>query len=109
MPERNHTEIWSTRLQREILALESSDDESKKIEILPPFIKAIAHKLSIEGGIAKIEFRIDVELSEEADATSGAAEAAEKKEEGGIAMKMLPMLILTGKALSRIHLNPMMQ
>jgi hypothetical protein len=83
MPERNHTEIWSTRLQREILALESSDDESKKIEILPPFIKAIAHKLSIEGGIAKIEFRIDVELSEEADATSGAAEAAEKKEEGG--------------------------
>jgi len=83
MPERNHTEIWSTRLQREILALESSDDESKKIEILPPFIKAIAHKLSIEGGIAKIEFRIDVELSEEADATSGAAEAVEKKEEGG--------------------------
>jgi hypothetical protein len=83
MPERNHTEIWSTRLQREILALESSDDESKKIELLPPFIKAIGHQLNIESGKAKIEFRIDVELSEEADAASGAAEAVEKKEEGG--------------------------
>jgi hypothetical protein len=81
MPERNHTEIWSTRLQREILALESSDDESKKIELLPPFIKAVGHTLNIEGGKAKIEFRIDVELSEEAQAISGAAEVAKK--EGG--------------------------
>ena len=56
----------STRLQREILALESSDDESKKIELLPPFIKTIGHTLNIEGGIAKIEFRIDVEVPEKA-------------------------------------------
>ena len=59
MGDRN-AEIWSTRLQREILALESSDDESEKMELLPPFIKTIGHTLSIEGGIAKIEFRIDV-------------------------------------------------
>jgi len=75
MTDRN-TEIWATRLQREILALESSDDESKKIELLPPFIKTIGHTLSIEGGIAKIEFRIDVELADGAtlpkkDATAG--------------------------------------
>ena len=76
MGDRN-AEIWSTRLQREILALESSDDESKKMELLPPFIKTIGHTLSIEGGIAKIEFRIDVELGEESkesvDATPGEA------------------------------------
>jgi hypothetical protein len=82
MPERNHTEIWSTRLQREIVALESSDDESKKIELLPPFIKTIGHKFNFEGGKAKILFRIDVELSDEAQATSGATEADEKKEGG---------------------------
>ena len=61
----------STRLQREILALESSDDESKKIELLPPFIKTIGHTLNIEGGIAKIEFRIDVEVPEK---TAGSEE-----------------------------------
>lgn len=62
-----NAEIWSTRLQREILALESTDDESTKktVQLLPPFIKHIAHTLNIEGGIAKIEFRIDVEVSEE--------------------------------------------
>mmetsp|Transcript_21575 Transcript_21575/g.35588 ORF Transcript_21575/g.35588 Transcript_21575/m.35588 type:complete len:692 (-) Transcript_21575:1626-3701(-) len=62
MNDRN-IEIWSTRLQREILALESSDDESKKIELLPPFISTLGHTLNIEGGIAKVEFRIDVENS----------------------------------------------
>jgi len=86
MGDRN-VEIWSTRLQREIIALESSDDASKKIELLPPFITTAGHTLSIEGGIAKIEFRIDVELAEEAQinavesSVKGAA-AAEKKEDG---------------------------
>ena len=79
MNDRN-IEIWSTRLQREILALESSDDESKKIELLPPFISTLGHTLNIEGGIAKVEFRIDVEKSvavsdaaagEEGDAAEG--------------------------------------
>lgn len=59
-----NAEIWSTRLQREILALESNDDDSKKMELLPPFIKTLGHTLNIEGGIAKIEFRIDVEVAE---------------------------------------------
>ena len=82
MPERNHTEIWSTRLQREILALESSDDESMKIELLPPFIKTVGHKFNFEGGKAKVLFRIDVVLSNEAQGISGATEAYEKKEGG---------------------------
>ena len=63
-----NAEIWSTRLQREILALETTtDDESTKktVQLLPSFIKTIGHTLNIEGGIAKIEFRIDVEVSEE--------------------------------------------
>jgi len=77
MNDRN-IEIWSTRLQREIIALESSDDESKKIELLPPFISTLGHTLNIEGGIAKVEFRIDVEKSEKgSDATAAAAAAGE--------------------------------
>lgn len=72
MNERN-IEIWSTRLQREILALESSDDESKKIELLPTFITTIGHTLNIEGGIAKVEFQIDVEKGEKEDSVDAAA------------------------------------
>ncbi len=72
MNERN-IEIWSTRLQREILALESSDDESKKIELLPTFITTIGHTLNIEGGIAKVEFQIDVEKGEREDSVDAAA------------------------------------
>mmetsp|Transcript_23046 Transcript_23046/g.48686 ORF Transcript_23046/g.48686 Transcript_23046/m.48686 type:complete len:802 (+) Transcript_23046:169-2574(+) len=78
MSDRN-TEIWSTRLQREILALESSDDESKKIELLPPFITTVGHTLNIEGGIAKIEFRIDVEVGEENTVNDDSGEAADSK------------------------------
>ncbi|KAL7471018.1 hypothetical protein ACHAXS_011303 [Conticribra weissflogii] len=77
MSDRN-TEIWSTRLQREILALESTDDESKKIELLPPFITTLGHTLNIEGGIAKIEFRIDVELGEKRDNDDSGVEVISK-------------------------------
>ena len=84
MNDRN-IEIWSTRLQREILALESSDDESKKIELLPPFISCLGHTLNIEGGIAKVEFRIDVEtsvaVSDAAAGEEGDAAETESNEE----------------------------
>ena len=66
-----NAEIWSTRLQREILALESSDDASKKLELLPPFITTVGHTLNIEGGIAKIEFRSDVERGPAAEVEDG--------------------------------------
>lgn len=85
-----NVEIWSTRLQREILALESSSslsDDPKKVELLPRFIRTAGHTLSIEAGIAKVEFRIDVELAEEAknDAVASSAEEASmavKKDDG---------------------------
>ena len=76
-----NAEIWSTRLQREILALESPSESSKKppvLELLPPFITTLGHTLNIEGGIAKIEFRIDVEKGDEVDA---AAVVEDDKEE----------------------------
>lgn len=87
-----NAEIWCTRLQREILALESSDDESKKIELLPPFITPIGHTLNIEGGIAKIEFRIDVDMppTPENNADNAAKEeviAAAKSEDGAVAVE----------------------
>ena len=85
MNDRN-IEIWSTRLQREIIALESSDDESKKIELLPPFISTLGHTLNIEGGIAKVEFRIDVEKSEKVS-DAAAATAAVAAGEGGDAIE----------------------
>lgn len=75
MPERNHIDIWSTRLQREILALET--DESKSNELLPPFIKYLSHTLNIESGKAKIEFLIYVELSEDDHAAAAAASERE--------------------------------
>ena len=86
-----NAEIWSTRLQREILALESTDDGSTKktVQLLPPFIKHIGHSLNIEGGIAKIEFRIDVEVSEEEEdggwgepEVDGGATWGDEEEEG---------------------------
>lgn len=58
MGDRN-LEIWSTRLQREILALESSSPD-----LLPPFVSFAGHALRPEAGKAKVEFRIDVELAE---------------------------------------------
>lgn len=84
MNDRN-IEIWSTRLQREILALESSDDESKKIELLPPFISVIGHTLSIEGGIAKVEFRIDVEKGDSTASAATASAAAGEEDDAAAA------------------------
>ncbi|KAL3796681.1 hypothetical protein HJC23_009981 [Cyclotella cryptica] len=79
-----NAEIWSTRLQREILALESSDDESRKMELLPPFITVVGHTLNIEGGIAKIEFRIDVELGDDGHMDGGDATGKAERKEGGV-------------------------
>eukprot|EP00956_Cyclotella_meneghiniana_P032065 scaffold86371_cov22-Cyclotella_meneghiniana.AAC.1 len=76
-----NAEIWSTRLQREILALESPSESSKKppvLELLPPFITTLGHTLNIEGGIAKIEFRIDVEKG--VDAAAAVVEDDKEKE-----------------------------
>lgn len=78
MPERNHTEIWSTRLQREILAL--ATDES---QMLPAFVTYLSHTLNIESGKAKIEFFIDVELpDDEVPAIDAVEKEVDEKKEG---------------------------
>jgi len=56
-------EIWSSRLQRELLALTSSDEIDRKQDagILPPFVTVKDHQLSIEKGICCVTFSISVE------------------------------------------------
>lgn len=60
-------EIWSTRLQREILALEEEELENKSdLGILPPFISCKSHHLDINDGICTVKFAITVEGVERA-------------------------------------------
>lgn len=61
--ERN-TEIWSTRLQRELLSLttneESSDAKEDIQTVLPTFVTYKGHELSIENGNCVISFLVDL-------------------------------------------------
>ncbi len=64
-------DIWSTRLQRELLALTSEEEGNKKnIGVLPPFVTVNEHHLDIVKGICKVSFGIsidDVVLTNEND------------------------------------------
>lgn len=72
-------EIWSTRLQRELLALTTTDDESKKnIGVLPPFITVKEHSLDIAEGKCAVSFTIEVDTVDKAD---GAEEKSEGEEQ----------------------------
>jgi hypothetical protein len=73
-------EIWSVRLQRELLALTKEptqetgdDDDSNKNSsagILPPFIQVKQHKLDIAKGLCQVYFNVLVEdISVEEDVT----------------------------------------
>jgi hypothetical protein len=59
-------EIWSTRLQREILALTEEGEDQNHIGILPPFIALKSHHLDINEGICTLDFVITVEGVERA-------------------------------------------
>lgn len=76
-------EIWSTRLQRELLALTSDDagEEKDAVGVIPPFIKVQEHELTIENGICKVTFRIEVGEDQQQE------EPLKKKEGGGEAEK----------------------
>eukprot|EP00567_Pseudictyota_dubia_P000306 CAMPEP_0197467460 /NCGR_PEP_ID=MMETSP1175-20131217/65578_1 /TAXON_ID=1003142 /ORGANISM="Triceratium dubium, Strain CCMP147" /LENGTH=297 /DNA_ID=CAMNT_0043003529 /DNA_START=192 /DNA_END=1081 /DNA_ORIENTATION=+ len=78
-------EIWSTRLQRELLALSASDDEAGEekdsVGIIPPFITVQEHELAIESGVCKVTFRIEVG-EEDRQQQQGGEAATPKKEEG---------------------------
>ena len=54
-------EIWTTRLQREILALVDESNEKKDIGILPAFINYHKHDLDIARGTCSVSFAITVE------------------------------------------------
>ena len=56
-------EIWSSRLQRELLSLTTSSEEGgdTAAAILPPFVTVKDHELDIEKGVCKVTFRISVE------------------------------------------------
>jgi len=59
-------EIWSTRLQREILALTEEGEDQNHIGILPPFISLKSHHLDINEGVCTVDFVITVEGVERA-------------------------------------------
>ena len=56
-------EIWSTRLQKELLALttgDALDQQTQDNVVLPPFISLHDHQLDIAAGICKVSFVIDI-------------------------------------------------
>jgi hypothetical protein len=59
-----NAEIWSTRVQRELLALtEGGAEDSAHIAELPPFITLVDHELDIANGVCKVSFHIDVPVA----------------------------------------------
>lgn len=60
----NPKEIWSTRLQREIVALSEQGKNDNDIGILPPFISFQNHNLDIDQGTCTANFSITVECAE---------------------------------------------
>jgi outer membrane biosynthesis protein TonB len=83
--ERN-TEIWSTRLQRELLALttdnapEGTKDEIKLV--LPPFVTVKEHKLDIEHGNCAVMFQVELPVKKQKPAEEKPKEEEEKPAQG---------------------------
>lgn len=68
MSSEKNAEIWSTRLQKELLALttdNATDKETEVAGVLPPFIKVKNHEMDIGAGICKVSFVIDVPAESE--------------------------------------------
>lgn len=67
MSHEKNAEIWSTRLQKELLALTTDNASEKETQevagILPPFILFKSHQLDIAEGIAKVAFLINVQTT----------------------------------------------
>jgi hypothetical protein len=59
--EQRNAQIWSTRVQRELLALtEGGAEDSAHVAELPPFITLVDHELDIAKGVCKVSFLIDI-------------------------------------------------
>jgi len=66
MSENRNAEIWSTRLQKELLALTTTDDTKDKDVAggLPPFVSLKNHELDIAAGSCKVSFLISLATTE---------------------------------------------
>jgi hypothetical protein len=98
-----NTEIWSTRLQRELLALTTDNapaDTKEEIQgVLPPFITVKEHELNIESGTCAVSFLVNLPVSKTA-ATAAKKDETEKtatEEEGGEASKEEETTTLVGE------------
>ena len=82
--ERN-TEIWSTRLQRELLALTTEngpeDTKDEVAGVLPPFVSVKNHGLDITKGDCTVSFLVDIPKKP----SGGTADDKAKEPEGGTA------------------------
>jgi len=82
--EQKNAEIWSTRLQRELLALTTDnapeDAKEEVTAVLPPFCKVKEHALDIERGNCTVTCLIDLPPSS-SPAKAGGSTASPKKQE----------------------------
>jgi len=108
-PAQRNTEIWSTRLQRELLALTSDnapDDTKEAVQtVLPPFITVKGHKLEIENGNCAVSFLVDLPPAKKSTQQDAADESAEAKEDGAAATtkteEMDPIIIQLDTSLQK--------
>lgn len=62
-PEERQGEIWSTRIQRELLALTTDDAEATSDQhkaMLPPFVTVKSHRLDIASADCTVSFEVEV-------------------------------------------------
>jgi len=79
MSSEKNAEIWSTRLQKELLALTTENAPAKTqeiAEILPPFVKVKSHNFDIVEGRCEVYFLVDTSLFSREDGV-----AANQREE----------------------------
>mmetsp|Transcript_26891 Transcript_26891/g.41178 ORF Transcript_26891/g.41178 Transcript_26891/m.41178 type:complete len:572 (+) Transcript_26891:88-1803(+) len=84
-----NAEIWSTRLQRELLALtgglEGAEGEKETAGVLPGFVAVKEHKLDIEAGQCRVDFILKTKGEDEEGIIVIALDVSlPKKEDGSI-------------------------
>jgi hypothetical protein len=62
--DQRNAEIWSTRIQRELLALTTDNADAASIEevraMMPPFCKVLEHALDISAGTCQVAFQVEI-------------------------------------------------
>ena len=63
--EQNPSEIWATRIQRELLALTTDNADAESVSevrsMIPRFVRVQQHSLELEQGLCSIDFIIDLD------------------------------------------------